>query len=378
MSWIKTIFINIFVLFSLLGLLLMIPPMANFAFKSIQKYVYDPLEDSRYKLPNYEDIHWAELHFKEFSNLSTSYHDTINWRRDDFSGGTINIKNGIRKTFHSNVNSPIQVWFFGGSTTWGTGVNDQNTFPSIFASKTDTDVTNFGETYYTSRQSLSYLQNLYIDPELEKKNNRLIVFYDGVNDTDLCRIELDIDETTYERSVRNILRSNGFELTKTFHQLLTFLEASLKRLRFTFQDKDLNPYYDCDLDPKKADYIASTLVNIWIQANNLAKLNDHKFIAILQPVAFLGNPYTNHLDLSKPYLIRLKKQFEILYPLIRSKAGQAGINFFDLTNTYDQCKFCYIDYCHVSVEAHFLLVDEILDSIKSKPELSMFDPLFLR
>ena len=39
MSWIKTIFINIFVLFSLLGLLLMIPPMANFAFKSIQKYV---------------------------------------------------------------------------------------------------------------------------------------------------------------------------------------------------------------------------------------------------------------------------------------------------------------------------------------------------
>ncbi len=59
--------------------------------------------DSRSKLDIYSDYTWAEQHFLEFNSLSTSYYDYVTWRRSDFIGKTINIRNGLRKT--TNVHS---------------------------------------------------------------------------------------------------------------------------------------------------------------------------------------------------------------------------------------------------------------------------------
>ena len=92
----------------------------------------------------YSDIPWAEQHFVEFSKLSTTYYDFITWRRDDFTGDTINIKDGVRLTKGTRSQNwkDINYYFFGGSTTWGTGVDDANTYPSLFSKRTNSEVLN--------------------------------------------------------------------------------------------------------------------------------------------------------------------------------------------------------------------------------------------
>ena len=76
--------------------------------------------------------------FQEYNRLKSKYFDYYGWRRSDFNGETINIKDGLRRTTQSkNIKDEYILWFFGGSTMWGTGVNDENTLPSLVAKETD-------------------------------------------------------------------------------------------------------------------------------------------------------------------------------------------------------------------------------------------------
>ena len=155
------------VLFSLLFLILITPPIA-FKVYFFFKYGIDNIQasDPRVDYEVYNDFNWAKKHYKEFDMLETCYKDFYVWRRCDFRGQTININNGIRNTknFSNKAEKFIkfdQVSFFGGSTMWGTGVSDDTTLPSIFASQTNSKSLNYGESGYIAIQELLLLQNLY-------------------------------------------------------------------------------------------------------------------------------------------------------------------------------------------------------------------------
>lgn len=135
MIWIRNLFkitsYNFFIFFILISLFF----FASFIFNKINTNA----EDNRSILINYTDIKWADNHFQEFGKLNTIYRDYFTWRREEYYGQTINIdKNGIRKSFSyendTNRNN-ISFLFFGGSAMWGTGSNDENTIPSLFAKK---------------------------------------------------------------------------------------------------------------------------------------------------------------------------------------------------------------------------------------------------
>ena len=134
----------------MLFFLIMTPPILysfnKFLIFSLGKgFISSNLETTKHTMHIYRDFPWAKKHFEEFQELPTSYFDYITWRRNDFYGETIVIENGLRKTFKPKIpdnNIKEDFWFFGGSTTWGTGVNDYNTFPSIF-SRINSVSTNF-------------------------------------------------------------------------------------------------------------------------------------------------------------------------------------------------------------------------------------------
>lgn len=264
----------------------------------------------------------------------------------------------------SKVRRDLRHGFFGGSTTFGTGVNDKYTYPSMLAQKTGYHVTNFGGTGYSARQSLALLNNTYIvNPrEEEQSGKRSVVFYDGVNDVaDRCRSEIQGLATGRQSQIQERLKSARLSFLATFSQVIFFLQ---KVVAWTDGEPTTNQSgYDCDLNPKKSKFIALSLVKTWEQASWLAKANGDEFIAILQPVAFIGNPSLSHLDLSNADSVALKKQYEAVYPIIRQIASSAPINFVDLTDAYDKCDYCYIDFCHVSPNAHEILVDLMINKL---------------
>ena len=87
-----------------------------------------PSLDSRAGLPNYQGADWAKTHFREFAELVTVHHSYVGWRRLPYRGETIEIDDdGIRRTYVDPAARPTKtIAFFGGSTMWGSGSDDDH------------------------------------------------------------------------------------------------------------------------------------------------------------------------------------------------------------------------------------------------------------
>jgi len=354
MKFIKIIFTNIFITLSLIGILLLTPPFVYTIGKSIKNIT----PDSRSKLKLYSKYEWANTHFVEFNGLFTTYYDYYVWRRDDIKGNTINIDNGLRKTMNNIQSDPLksQTWFFGGSTTWGTGVNDDFTYPSIFAKKTNDFVINFGESGYIARQSLAYLQNYLIQNNIKDMSGIKVIFYDGINDViHRCRVDntglASVRQSQIQKNITHHFRTLGFR--RTFSQV----EDSIQRI-ITKYKKNTDGFYNCDSDESRSKEIANSLVETWGIVSELVESRGGEFVAILQPVSYVGDANINYLnlDLNSPESL----QFKITYPLISEAAASRNINFIDLTDIYNDCNNCYIDFSHVGPQGHQILVSKLI------------------
>jgi len=375
----KVIIINLVIFFSILGFVLLIPPLSYFLYNSSQKlFLSDDinLEDKRFTLPNYREYKWAKEYFVEENNLMTSYQDYTIWKFDDYEGRYINIINGKRKTINlENANKDTFISFFGGSTIFGTGADDSNTIPSLFAKKSNYYTNNYGNLNYVSRQSYEKLFNLY---NTESNINNLIIFYDGINDvTNFCRSELgnDLNKTVLEKLIQDEMDlktrpEEKYSFKQTFFQISHFIKSLNRRyqnLNYDINNESQSLYYDCHENETKAINVAKNLVNLWKKADLLASAHDDTFVAILQPVIFLGNSKSDHLNLATNDLIELRKQFLAVYPLILKYVKDENINFYNFTNVFNEYDdtHIYIDYCHVSPNGNYIVVDELIDKISN-------------
>lgn len=96
------------------------------------------------------------------------------------------VTNGIRKSKNADCQENlIDIWFLGGSTTYGIGVPFWDSIPSYFsdiAKKTNNNcvrVTNFGTPLFYSAQELVLFSNLLIKHTNKPK---IVIFLDGLND----------------------------------------------------------------------------------------------------------------------------------------------------------------------------------------------------
>ena len=311
----------------------------------------------RADLPNYKDTEWATAYFQESKNLRIEYKSFVGWRRKAYQGKTITIDEfGFRRTLGGGETAR-SVYFFGGSTMWGTGVNDENTIPTLFASKTGLSARNYGETAWTAHQSLNQLIKLYT----EGHRPHLVVFYDGVNEVDhKCRHELNYFSTSREAQIRHAMRystrtSRGSYYYRPFVDIYdAFIDGISDR-----------PYRNCHINKKKARRISKALLEDWRTAKLLVESYCGQFIAILQPNAFVGSPKLDHLpDIISDSNRRL--QYDTVYPLIQSAMRAQGIGY-DLTDSFDKDEFIYIDFSHVSPNGNAIIADRIISVTKTLP-----------
>ena len=365
MNQVKTVIINILLTLSMVCAILLSPPLIFKIFGSSSTSTHETS-----KLSVYEKYDWAEIHFQESSELETIYYDYITWRRKDFSGQTINIKDGLRKTSvnEENLYDHEEYWFFGGSTTWGTGSSDEFTYPSLFSSINEVRSINYGESGYIARQSLSYLTNILLsDTRVNNLNNINVIFFDGVNDVAArCRVEVSAIGTVRESEIRKRLGSDGasnykWSIQRTFSQFSDLLDEALSRRNQSIALIDRN--FNCDTDPKRAFEIAYTMVNVWKMASEDVKSRGGSFTAILQPVAFIGNPKINYLDLNEFSDYELAEQYKAVYPFIRQIAIDSDIEFIDMSHIYDDCNYCYIDFCHPSPDGNLLIAEKLTNHL---------------
>ncbi len=298
-----------------------------------------PKADYRVALPNYKGVEWAARHFAEMNTLKTDYMSYYGWRRWPFAGSTITVEPGlqIRHTPQTNASpGKPRVYFFGGSTMWGTGSDDAHTIPSLYQQQFGGTVLNFGESGWVAHQSLNQLMKLYT----EGHRPDVVVFYDGVNEVQhKCRREVDFWADDRQGQIRQAL---AYRPTDPGYYLRPILDVAGLAAQ-ALETRRQGELHDCDRNPAKATLIAAQLIADWQIAATLVQAHGGRFYAFLQPVAYFGRPRLDHLRLPGA----MGNQYRAVYPLIRDKMAQAGIGA-DITDMFDGDEYIYNDFSHVS------------------------------
>jgi lysophospholipase L1-like esterase len=141
---------------------------------------------ARAALPAMAGLPWAEAYFFELDTMPSRWDPFLTNVALPVDGEHITIAEDETRASYEASGLPDdapEVWFFGGSTTWGEGQRDEHTIPSEVArlaeaAGTPIRVENFAQRGWTIFQELLQLERqLAARPAPE-----LIVFYDGTND----------------------------------------------------------------------------------------------------------------------------------------------------------------------------------------------------
>jgi hypothetical protein len=304
------------------------------------------------ELPNYTGIGWARAHFEEYHFLPSRYLSYVGWRREPFRGKTITLEGpyGQRATVgEANPGKPL-VYFFGGSTIWGTGADDANTIPSLVTQIGGFRSQNWGEIAWTAHQSLALLIQLL----QEGHRPDVVVFYDGVNEVaHKCRRELTPTAHARERQVQAAL--SAAKPDDGLSYMLGPLVSLTAQARGAFARRTA-AFFDCDEQPRKAQQVADNLLQDWDVARRLVESYGGKFVGILQPVAYYSDTKLDRIRLNAAQ----RKQFEAVYPLIKQKmTRQPGLH--DFTSILNRSEYIYIDFCHLSPNGNRYVAEKMVE-----------------
>jgi len=345
----RLIAVNFAVLSSILVLVVVgVPLVAQLA----GLFASDPTE-ARSNLPNYAGLDWVGQHFREINATETVYHSFVGWRRDHFAGETINIEGPFfeRRTAQPPGATTPSVFFFGGSTVWGTGVRDQETIPSLYATASGRQARNFGEWGYTAHQGLEML--LWLLQSGERPD--VVVFYDGVNDVaHKCVRGRDAFSHAQESKIRQRLEPRMASPEYFLAPVLQWLAE--------LTTEESAEGSDCDEDPAKAQAVAEALVRDWDAARLIAEANGIRFYAVLQPVIYFSQTRGDHLPQKPERDQERQRQFAAVYPRVQALMAERG--YADFTGVLDVDDYVYIDFCHLSPNGNALVAAAMAELIE--------------
>jgi len=333
------------------------------------------------ELPNYEGRRDEMYeHFRESLEVPVNYAPFVGWRRDPFEGETITI-NDQGNRVHPPLPEAEQatkpnVFIFGGSTIWGSGVTDDETLPAFYQKFSNLPTVNQGETAYISGQSLaSFTTLLAAQTPMDG-----VVFYDGVNDVQYgCRAELKVNEHGRTEVFRQRLRQrkgSRLEAQEFARYLNTMFLGGIQDVGVELMDiiddnrasQREEDSLVCDNDPERARQVAETLLENWEMAHDLAQARGIEFLAVLQPVAFIGRPRLDHI--AEELDPQMGKQFQAVYPILRSLIQERNYDWIvDYTRLMPGDEYIYVDFCHVSANGNEILGRRLAEDTRAKWQL---------
>jgi len=368
---------------------------------------------STYPMYKVFDMEYVNSIFAGYSEPKMNYSPFTGWRRKPYSNKAVTVESiyGTRLSENHEVNDSI--WFFGGSTMWGTGVDDANTIPSLYAKKTGATVWNLGESAFNSFQEYVQLSKLLVN-NLKPK---LVVFYDGINEAQYCNT----NNKTFPTHVRvekmqeymkeyDVLKKRNKELKQhiivlekqknnqvnsilgSFKSIYNYMSDPIVRLykkssnrsvlgkgklredlksNIPFSEfKSKGNYKDCDKSLDKVYKAASTTVKTWLMSYSLLKAEGIDLKIILQPTASL-KPELLQLEylanLEKQVIIDEKDSYNAMYKEIRRLwAGKcikynACDSLYDISDVFDGLKEnIYIDSMHLSPRGNDIVAEKMI------------------
>lgn len=357
----KIFFINLVVFFTIIGFIVFIP-ILTFQTYQLVKII---LPQSSQNIEENKNI--SQEFLKEYKNVQYRYRDFVVKEPSPFDGKIITIQeDGNRFTsLLTNYDKNVPKYlFFGSSTIWGYGVDNEKTIPSIFITKYKMYSQNYADVSYSVRQSLEKLINLYVDYDEPRKN--IILFNDGPMDAFLMNNHKELKlRTSYSETIEKSINIES-NSPLSFSYLISPLNAFISKINEKFSKKE-NEEKNFKMEKERINFIVNQIIKTWNIANSLAVSRNDQFIAILPPIASVGTPILENLttnDLKKS--VELSYMKELYSLIVKNMEEYPNIKFIDLSDIFNGKAECYSDYCHYTYQGNLIYAEELkkrLDNI---------------
>ena len=256
-----------------------------------------------------------------------------------------------------------EIWLFGGSTTFGYGVKNDETISAYIEKKLNNEyrVINFGAGYYFSTQERILFNNLL----LELSPPYAAIFIDGLND--LGR-EYNFNETIYSNGIKSKMnKSSNDEIKDYFKE--RFHRLNIVRLINQLKDKNKikkkEKNQSNELGNAKISQLVDVLVNNQKINEGISEKYNIKLLNILQPVPIYIDSYSTS-KVPKEFLPTEDKSFiknvKLGYQIYLSKSENMSLNLSKLKIKEPM----YIDSVHYSPEFNKIIADTVINKIGLK------------
>lgn len=320
------------------------------------------------------------------NNCEFEYFPIIENIHKPFTSKYLNIIKGedglnYRKSWNNKENDKLKtIYCFGGSTTFGSFVEDNDTWPSQLSqliNKNDSAsviVKNYGQNGYSVTQET----NLFIT--LLKLGHRpsLVIFLDGINTGPIYDYSEQSKYIAYK-----VNNTNNIKVSEIISVLpiVEYFNKSKNKITLENRNED-EVIYPFDFDEKYNHYIIERFIQNAKLRLSIAKLYNIEILQFLQPNTFLNYNYSYFPAQSKKEreILSNNNSFirsnykELYQAVMRSNTGYVDISF--LFTTYN--KPALIDLIHYSPEFNQFLAENILTHInlsKLKPSNSILNTI---
>lgn len=369
----KGFFFRLKEMWVIFGITLILLIIVEIAFRIY--FHFNPVSDPRTKADCYQNAEWVEEYYSELASCNTSeWKSYVYWQRNPFEGEFIHIDDqGYRQTIvnpfpFDQKKTTHKLFFFGGSTMWGSGVRDKFTIPSLVGNELSkrqfsVEIINYGESGYVSTQEL-----IKLNLELKRGNiPDVVIFYDGANDI-FSSLQSGIAGIPQNENNRKKEFNAIQEKKKSF---LVFVQSfsTLATVNFIKQKFGANELSFDNNDEVNLRALAKETVHLYNEnirlVNALAKEFGFQALFYWQPTLF-----------SKPELSSYeKKQYENALA-IKQFAGLVNEELFQENLQFENILFrnltpifnfqdtpVYIDWCHVGENGNILISQEIINDL---------------
>lgn len=329
-----------------------------------------PSGDTRARADAYANEPWATSLLDEAArSAAVDWTPYVYWRRRPFEGRYTHVDSaGLRRTWNAPAAAvrPHRIFFFGGSTAWGSGARDEHTIPSelsrlIHGRGFPVEVVNFGETGYVMTQEVVALLL-----ELQKGNiPDIVVFYDGVNDvfSSLQNGRAGFPQNEANRVAEfNLLGSQARLLKTTGASILarSGIGRLARRLAAANGPAPAEPAPEALVEDTVRVYAANVAL-----VEGLARNHGFRSLFIWQPAVFTKRsltPYEREREAEylfiKPFFLAVSERVR------RDNALRANSAFSTLTDLFANVpEPRFLDFCHASETANREIAERIAERV---------------
>lgn len=292
------------------------------------------------------------------------------------------VKNGIRKTYNQKnifCKNNLNIWFFGGSTMFGTGIPWQDSIPSnVSKIMQEKDFCINAINYGTPSHNLEVEIKKFIGLILENpdKTPDYVVFLDGINDVaqpgSLIR-----GETSITPLIRESLKITKKNEAYTFRfplkielEIVNYFRRKLTKSDNYYRNNEL-PY----------GYKEEQLPEIYVQKFNKSKNFLNKFCGAFNADCYMFLQPTSYIDYPnfRKYAVTntcpsnfIEARYKSIYPALEKNVYKKNkfknVYSYSLISSFKDYKngIPYVDCAHYSPRGSRKIAEQIVSDILSK------------